>query len=407
MGLRSRNQETLTRLASKTPDARFVQEICHGLNCSRFEARAVLDVVKEVYSSCFEEATAQAPPGKVSLVVVSADEPAGKPVADCEKVTVCLTVHRGEEDDRLLQEKGAQGFRQGRIPEICEEAFSQGGLLTCEDLAFRIFFVHPRTIWRDVADLRREDPHRVIALRSRVRDIGPALTHRVQIVRLAMEGKTTTQICRITHHSPQAVANYLSTFERCLQLARRGMEAGQIAFVLRRGKGLIRQYLELLLECESDRNLAYHLEELMRLGGPRIRKLCAEMILEGVHEHLEPKDHVRHGQVRWLAVAVDDPPRRHQRIADTKLVAVVLDLSTAEDVQGRLDRVKPRERLRRRAVRLCHQAFKQRRACCPTATWPSCWAAATVTSPASWRNTNGERGRSSRAGRRSTTWAPA
>jgi len=51
----------------------------------------------------------------------------------------------------------------------------------------------------------------------------------VPIVRLALEGRTTTRICRITRHSPQAVSNYLSTFERCVQLARRGMQAGQIA----------------------------------------------------------------------------------------------------------------------------------------------------------------------------------
>ena len=45
------------------------------------------------------------------------------------------------------------------------------------------------------------------------------------------------------------------------------MEVGQIAFLLRRGKGLIQKYLQLLTECESDKNLAYHLDELLRLGG--------------------------------------------------------------------------------------------------------------------------------------------
>lgn len=267
MGLRDRDQETLERLASKTLDAKFLHEIRYGLNCSAFEAEAVLDVVKEVYFPYLDEATAQGPPGKVSLVAVDADEPAGKPIADCQKINVCLTVHRGEVDDRLMQAGGPRGFRQARIPEICQEALSQGGLLTCEDLAYRVFFTSTRTIHRDLAELRAQEPQQVIPLRSAVRDIGPLLTHRVEIVRLALEGKTVTQICRITRHSPQAVTNYLSTFERCVQLARHGMQAGQIAFLLRRGKGLVRQYLDLLAECESDRNLAYHLDELMRLGG--------------------------------------------------------------------------------------------------------------------------------------------
>ena len=105
-----------------------------------------------------------------------------------------------------------------------------------------------------------------IPLPSTVHDIGPVLTHRTEIVRLALEGKTTSQICRILRHSPQAVTNYLGTFERCVQLARREMQPGQIAFLLRRGRGLIQQYLALLAKCDTEKNLAYHLDELLRLG---------------------------------------------------------------------------------------------------------------------------------------------
>jgi len=266
MGIRNRKRETLKRLDSKTLDAKFLQEIQHGLNCSPFEAEAVLEVVKEVYFPFLDQQSVKAPPGKVTLIAVDADEPAGKSVVDCEKQNVCLTLHRGSEDDRILQEKGPAGFRQARIPEICQEALSQGALLTREDLAYRVFFVSPRTITRDLNLLRQTNPALVIPLRSTVHDIGPVLTHRTKIVHLALEGKTMTQICQITHHAPAAINNYLSTFVRCVQLARKKMQVGQIAFLLRRGKGLIRQYLDLLAVCDQDKNMAYHLEELMRLG---------------------------------------------------------------------------------------------------------------------------------------------
>lgn len=266
MGLRNKKKETLERLNSKTLDAEFLHEIRFGLNCSPFEAEAVLDVAKEVYLPFFDEHSIKAPPGKVTLVAVSADEPAGKPVVECEKQNVCLTIHRGTEDDRILHERGPAGFRQARIAEICQEALSQGALLTREDMAYRVFFVSPRTITRDLNILRRADPGIMIPLRSTVHDIGPVLTHRTEIVRLALEGKTTSQICRILRHSPQAVTNYLSTFVRCVQLVRKDMQVGQIAFLLRRGKSLIQKYLDLLSECESDKNMIYHLEELTRLG---------------------------------------------------------------------------------------------------------------------------------------------
>lgn len=266
MGARPRDRDSsYDRLEGKTLDAQFRSEICEGLSCSPFEAEAVLQVVKEVYLPWFDASSTNVPPGKVTLVAVSSDEGAGKAIADCEKVTVCLTVHRGAEDDQLLR-KGTAFFRRGRIRDLCQEALSQGALLTREDLAHRIFFVSPRTITRDLAILRQEDPDRIIPLRSTVHDIGPVLTHRTQIIRLALEGKTTTQICNIMHHSPEAVANYLSTFTRCAQLVEREMQVGQIAFLLRKPKSLIRDYVDILVQCKQDKNMRYHLDELLRLA---------------------------------------------------------------------------------------------------------------------------------------------
>lgn len=100
-------------------------------------------------------------------------------------------------------------------------------------------------------------------------------------------------------------------------------------------------------------------EQFPRIGGPRIQQLCAEMILQVIDEHVRSREHVRHGQSLWMAVAIDDPPSRRQRIADTHLVPVVLDVSTPEDIQSRLEREAPERRLQRKAVRLCEQAHQQ------------------------------------------------
>lgn len=67
MGLRNKTREVLRRLDSKTLDAKFLKEIQQGLNCSPFEARAVLEVVKEVYFPFLDEQSIKAPPGKVTL----------------------------------------------------------------------------------------------------------------------------------------------------------------------------------------------------------------------------------------------------------------------------------------------------------------------------------------------------
>ncbi len=92
---------------------------------------------------------------------------------------------------------------------------------------------------------------------------------------------------------------------------------------------------------------------------PRICKLCAEMILEVVDNHIRPKDNVHHGQIVWTAVSVDDHPGGCQKIEDTDLVTVVLDASTAEDVQARIDPVHPHQWKLHKAIRMCHQAYEQ------------------------------------------------
>ena len=45
MGVRNKKKETIPRLNSKTLDARFLNEIQSGLNCSPLESEAVLAVV--------------------------------------------------------------------------------------------------------------------------------------------------------------------------------------------------------------------------------------------------------------------------------------------------------------------------------------------------------------------------
>src|SRR2546425_13231242 len=107
MRIRNPKREELLRLQSKTLDAQFGSILQEGLNCSPFEAEAVIAAVKEVYFPFLDQSTSVGPPGKISLVAVCADEPAGKSIADCLKRTVCLTLHRGTQDDQLLQAEGA------------------------------------------------------------------------------------------------------------------------------------------------------------------------------------------------------------------------------------------------------------------------------------------------------------
>ncbi len=201
----------------------------------------MLEVVKEVYFPFLDEQSVKAPPGKVTLIAVSADEPAGKPVVDCEKQSVCLTIHRGPEDDRILQGQGVAGFRQARILDFCQEALSQGALLTREDLAYRVFFVSTRTITRDLNVLREINPDvmilskyerqnkTLIPRRGTIHDAGNSLSHkRIICHKRYVEGKSADQIARETYHSLEAVDRYLEQFDRVRHCLQQGIDTAEI-----------------------------------------------------------------------------------------------------------------------------------------------------------------------------------
>jgi len=99
--------------------------------------------------------------------------------------------------------------------------------------------------------------------------------------------------------------------------------------------------------------------EFPRIGGERMVGLCADLVMEVVAAHLRPLEHIRHGQILWIAVANDHPLRDRQRLRDGHLVPVLLDLSTADDIEAIIDREPPGQRRLAKALRLCEQAHAQ------------------------------------------------
>src|SRR5689334_18579599 len=67
--------------------------------------------------------------------------------------------------------------------------------------------------------------------------------------------------------------------------------------------------------------------------GPAITTLFADKIDELYTQFHPPASQFRVGQVFWAAVAANDLPGRDKRIEDTRLVPVILDLVTAQDIQ--------------------------------------------------------------------------
>ncbi|MBC7231587.1 MAG: DUF1670 domain-containing protein [Actinobacteria bacterium] len=101
-------------------------------------------------------------------------------------------------------------------------------------------------------------------------------------------------------------------------------------------------------------------EEFPRLGGEKVVALFIDELLGLVESHHLTRDRVGAGQLLWYAVDAQDPPFRHKRMADTRLVPVLLSLITPEDVEERRRGAEgPRERAKRVAARLLEEARAQ------------------------------------------------
>ena len=168
-----------SRLEKKQLAHQFRNEIINGMQCSPFEASAILETVHKVYGPYFET-SGTLKPGQVLFTLTSIDVSANTGLSESKQVTVTLTLDAGEEDLAIRQNEGVVGLRRYKLERICNEAFQQGGLLTVEDIANRLFNCGERTLSRDIKALGEKGI--ILPLRSVIKDMGRAISHRRSIV---------------------------------------------------------------------------------------------------------------------------------------------------------------------------------------------------------------------------------
>lgn len=249
------------RMDAKTTDQLFRRSIEQGANCAPFVSEAILKAVKEHYPIEQHDLDRSFELGRIKLLVISADEPAGKKLDDCQKVPVILTLDAGRDDYEVRMRDNVTGLRRTRILRMCTEAREQGGLLTYDDLAFRLLNCGTRTIVRDVEQLRARGI--VVPTRGQQHDIGPGQTHRVQAVLQYLEGHEPREIARRLYHSLSSIENYVTSFGRVALLANHGYCDDEIAFIIRRSSALVAAYRKLYQDNLDRRAVANRLNEIL------------------------------------------------------------------------------------------------------------------------------------------------
>jgi hypothetical protein len=254
------------RLAAKDLDHQFRNRIEHGMGCSPFVSEAITKAVHEIYLPVLDS-TENIKPGQIMFQCLSKSNGSTSRIAEAEQITVVLTLDSGMIDQGVRKQKGVDGLRRFRLIRVCNEAYNQGGLLTVEDIAYRLFNVGERTVVRDLALIRKDGENP--PLRSTIKDIGRTITHKAVLIKNWLKGDELSDLNRKYNHSFSAIESYLNTFKRVVFLNHEGYSVERIAYVQKISSSLATTYLNLWQEYK-DKAMPHRIKEILEIIGTKV-----------------------------------------------------------------------------------------------------------------------------------------
>lgn len=248
------------RLRQKSQDSEFINRLIEGMNCSMFEAKAILNAVYDTYQPYFDNSSSMRP-GQILFKAVAIENSPKEKISDCKMQSVILTLD-AEEDLAIRQHLGVTGLRRHRLERASNEAFQQGGLLTVEDIANRLLNCGERTLVRDIAAFKEKNI--LLPLRSTIKDMGRSISHRELIIRDWLAGIEFSDIAFRRNHSVSAIALYVDKFKRVIALAKDNHEISTIAFLVKISIPLCQTYYELYRTLDIVPHRREELDDLVK-----------------------------------------------------------------------------------------------------------------------------------------------
>ncbi|HUW10609.1 MAG TPA: DUF1670 domain-containing protein [Anaerolineae bacterium] len=238
------HEQTASRLVEKTALHAIQIELQQGYALSPVEAQVLANRLQQLVD---EQAGWARQPGQITYQAIAVEEPAGKPLRECRKVPVHLTLV-AEPDAQVLVAEGPEALRRLRVHRITYEALLQGGALSQEDLAC-ILALSLRTVKRIFAHFREHD--QPLPSRGEIRDMGRGVSHKIPVIRRYLQDFSFSRISQeLGRHGIGSMARYLRHFALVMILEDRGLTPAQMQSVIGISENLIQQYRALY--CELD-----------------------------------------------------------------------------------------------------------------------------------------------------------
>lgn len=261
------NEAERRRNAVKTAEQRFRTVLEQEFKYAPKIAQAILEEAQD----CLLGSNENIRPGQIRVVLLKQKARHGQALEKNEMTEVTWTIDAGPEDQEVAARDGRKILRQTRIERLLEEAISQGAAASQEDLA-KALQVTVRTIKRDCQQLQARGS--IVSTRGKLKGIGRGQSHKSQIISRWLQGRTYDQVARDTKHSLGCVKRYVQGFCRVVNLHRKEMSMAEISLLLQMSSYLVKDYLTIYQQNDSDFCRERLQEQLDRLSqaAPRAKR---------------------------------------------------------------------------------------------------------------------------------------
>lgn len=178
----------------------------------------------------------------------------GKTMAMTKLKPVVINLMTLEERQRLVNGESITQIRPDIVTRMMQEAYSQGGVLSFNDITM-LTGLSVGGVSQAKKSFLRKHPQIDVPHAGTVFDMGPTLSHKKQIIEEYLRCLLTQTIAEQTKHHPTNVDKYICDFNRVLELVDDNKNEQQISFITGLSRSLVKEHVKLIKEFRYKKKL--------------------------------------------------------------------------------------------------------------------------------------------------------
>jgi hypothetical protein len=171
-----------------------------------------------------------------------------KSLKETPQVPIILDLVTDDDLQALANGTSFPDIRRRRHARLLDQTMAQGGVLAQTDLA-ALTLTSEEVVRKDIIQVQQAEDRR-LPHRGSVQDIGPTLSHKVEVARLLEAGYLEPEICRKLHpvHDLRSVERYAQHYKNVLKLLDHGFAPSEISSILSLSIRLVNDYIQIVKE---------------------------------------------------------------------------------------------------------------------------------------------------------------